>query len=143
MRPQPLLSVSDVEASSAWYQRILDAESEHGGDEYERLTIDGTLILQLHSREVDHDHDRIGDPAVPYGNGVLLWFETDDFDAAVKRAKSARAVVVKAPHVNPNAQHREVWLRDPDGFIVVIASPDGEAAVPTRAPRAANRKARR
>jgi catechol 2,3-dioxygenase-like lactoylglutathione lyase family enzyme len=142
MRPQPLIAVSDVAASSAWYQRILDAESEHGGDEYERLAIDGALVLQLHAREVDHDHDRIGDPAVPYGNGVLLWFETDDFDAAVKRAKSARAVVVKAPHVNPNPQHRELWLRDPDGFIVVIASPDGEAAVRTRTPRA-KRMARR
>jgi hypothetical protein len=29
--------------------------------------------------------------------------------------------------VNPAPQHRELWLRDPDGFVVVLASPDGEA----------------
>jgi hypothetical protein len=28
---------------------------------------------------------------------------------------------------NPNASHREIWIRDPDGYTVVLASPDGEA----------------
>ena len=31
-----------------------------------------------------------------------------------------------APHVNPAPGHREIWLRDPDGYVVVIASPDGD-----------------
>ena len=30
-------------------------------------------------------------------------------------------------HVNPAPGRREVWLQDPDGYVVVIASPDGEA----------------
>ena len=50
---------------------------------------DGTLILQLHRWEVEHHHGPIGDPAKPHGNGVLLWFEIDDFDAAVARADGA------------------------------------------------------
>jgi hypothetical protein len=29
-------------------------------------------------------------------------------------------------HRNPNADHRELWIRDPDGYTVVIASPDGD-----------------
>jgi hypothetical protein len=29
--------------------------------------------------------------------------------------------------VNPNAQHLELRLRDPDGYIVVLASADGTA----------------
>ena len=37
--------------------------------------------MQLHSFEVEHDHGRIGQSDDrPYGNGVLLWFEIDDFD---------------------------------------------------------------
>ena len=28
---------------------------------------------------------------------------------------------------NEAAAHREIWLRDPDGYVVVLASPDGEA----------------
>lgn len=132
MRPQPLIAVRDVEASSRWYQRLLAGESGHGGPEYERLLVGGQLVLQLHHREVDHDHGRIGDPAHVYGNGVLLWFETGAFDAAVARATEMRAEVVRAPHRNPpdgdgGPNHREVWLRDPDGYVVVIVSPDGEA----------------
>jgi catechol 2,3-dioxygenase-like lactoylglutathione lyase family enzyme len=133
LRPQPLISVADVAASSRWYQRLLGCESAHGGTEYERLTCGGELVLQLHNWQVAHHHGPIGDPDVrPHGNGVLLWFETDDFDAAVARANALHAEIVRAPHRNPPSgdggpNHREVWLRDPDGYIVVLASPDGEA----------------
>jgi catechol 2,3-dioxygenase-like lactoylglutathione lyase family enzyme len=129
MRPQPLITVTDVEASSRWYQKLLGCQGAHGGSEYERLVRDGVLILQLHSFEVEHHHGPIGDPAdKPYGNGVLLWFETDDFEAVCARAQAISAQVVMPRHVNPNAKHWEIWLRDPDGYTVVIASPDGTAA---------------
>jgi catechol 2,3-dioxygenase-like lactoylglutathione lyase family enzyme len=135
MRPQPLIAVSNVEASSRWYQYLLGCQSAHGGPEYERLVANGVLILQLHQWNVAHHHGRIGDPALrPYGNGVLLWFEVEDFDAAVARAGELRAPIVLPPHRNPPAgepggpAHRECWLRDPDGYTVVLASPDGEAA---------------
>jgi catechol 2,3-dioxygenase-like lactoylglutathione lyase family enzyme len=135
VRPQPLIAVHDVEASSRWYQRLLGCRSAHGGPEYERLVDGDRLILQLHRWEVEHDHGPIGDPhARPYGNGVLLWFEIDDFDDAVARATELRAPIVLAPHRNPppgqpgGPAHRECWLRDPNGYTVVIASPDGEAA---------------
>ncbi len=133
MRPQPLIAVTDVEASSRWYQRLLGCESAHGGTEYERLVSNGELILQLHSRDVEHHHGLVGDPdAKPYGNGVLLWFETDDFDSAIARAAQMGAEVIRAPHRNPPSgaggpNHRECRLRDLDGYIVVLASPDGEA----------------
>ena len=134
MRPQPLIAVKNVEMSSLWYQRLLNCQSAHGGPEYERLVSNGVLILQLHSFEVEHDHGRIGDPNDrPYGNGVLLWFEVDDFDAAVTRAAGLQAEVVLPVHRNPPSgdggpNHWEYWLRDPDGYIVVLASPDGSAA---------------
>jgi catechol 2,3-dioxygenase-like lactoylglutathione lyase family enzyme len=133
MRPQPLICVNDVEASSAWYRRLLNCRSDHGGKHYERLTVDGTLVLQLHHFDVEHDHGRIGDPADrPYGNGLLLWFEVDDFDAAVGRAEELKAEMILPKHRNPpdgngGPNHWECWLRDLDGYKVVIASPDGSA----------------
>ena len=122
MRPQPLIAVHDVRKSSDWYQRVLGCKSGHGGDEYEQLVDGGQkMILQLHHWEAD-EHEHMGDPArKPYGNGVLLWFQTDAFDAAVDRATRIRAEVLEPPKVNPNARHREIWLRDPDGYAVVIA----------------------
>ena len=133
MRPQPLIAVHDVEASSRWYRRLLGCESAHGGDEYERLVANGSLILQLHRFEVAHHHGPIGDANDrPYGNGVLLWFETDDFDEAMKRADDMGVEIVLPRHRNPPSgdsgpNHWECWLRDPDGYIVVLASPDGSA----------------
>jgi catechol 2,3-dioxygenase-like lactoylglutathione lyase family enzyme len=128
MRPQPLIAVTDVEASSRWYQALFGCESGHGGDSYERLLADGRLILQLHRFEVEHHHGPIGDSAdKPYGNGVLLWFEVDDFDAAMERVSAMQAEIVMPKHRNPNPSHWECWLRDPDGYVVVVASPDGSA----------------
>ncbi|MEJ0041527.1 MAG: hypothetical protein WDM81_04685 [Rhizomicrobium sp.] len=46
----------------------------------------------------------------------------------MSRARALQAEVVEEPHVNPAPQSREMWLRDPDGYVVVIASRDGEAA---------------
>lgn len=135
MRPQPLITVSDVEASSRWYQRLLGAQSAHGGTAYERLTAGDELVLQLHDWGVEHHHGAIGDPdARPHGNGVLLWFEGDDFDAALERAGELGAETILGPLRNPpegepgGPAHREIWLRDLDGYTVVLASPDGEAA---------------
>jgi catechol 2,3-dioxygenase-like lactoylglutathione lyase family enzyme len=128
MRPQPLIAVSDVEASSRWYQRLLGCKSAHGGPEYERLVSKGVLVLQLHRFDVEHHHGRIGDPAdKPYGNGVLLWFEVDDFDAALDRAMEMKADIFRPRHRNPGPNHWECWLHDPDGYGVVLASPDGSA----------------
>ena len=135
MRPQPLIAVTDVEASSRGYQRLLDCQSAHGGPEYERLvTTSGILVLQLHHFEVERDHGPIGDPDnKPYGNGVLLWFELDDFEAALARAAEMNVEIVMPRHRNPptgdgGPNHWECWLRDPDGYTVVLASPDGSAA---------------
>lgn len=94
MTPQPLICVSDVEASSRWYQRLLGCSSDHGGPNYERLVSDGRLVLQLHRWDVEHHHGAIGDPALAHGNGVLLWFEVTDFDAAVARAAELQAPVL-------------------------------------------------
>lgn len=135
MRPQPLLAVRDVEASSRWYQRLLGCDSAHGGGEYERLVAGDSLILQLHAWDVSHHHGDFGDPSRgPSGLGVLVWFEVDDFDAAVSRVQELQADIVLAAHRNPpegqagGPAHREIWLRDLDGYTVVLASPDGEAA---------------
>lgn len=132
MNPQPLIAVRDVEASSRWYQRLFGCQSDHGGPHYERLVSRGRLVLQLHHSEVEHHHGPIGDPGLARGNGVLLWFEVEDFDAAQGRAAELKAEIVKARHRNPpegdgGPNHWELWLRDPDGYTVVLASPDGTA----------------
>lgn len=131
MNAQPLIAVHDVVFSSRWYQQLLECESGHGGADYERLIVDDRMILQLHRWDA-HDHPFIGDPASkPYGNGVLLWFQTDSFDEAMTRARALAVEILEGPRVNKNANHRECWMRDPDGYVVVLAGAYGDVGEPS------------
>lgn len=116
-----MIAVTDVEKAGQWYQRVLGAISGHGGAEYEQLLVDGVMVMQLHRAGLDHHHGPIGDPEQAVGNGVALWFEADDFDSVVRRVREAEAPMVTDVHVNPNAGHREIWIRDLDGYLVVFA----------------------
>lgn len=129
MRGCPMLQVDDVEASSRWYQRLLGLVSGHGGPEYEMLfagaPFETPLLLQLHRWDA-HEHGFLGSPARERGNGVSLWFELPDraaFDAAWACVAELGATVLQGPHWNPLAHHHELSVRDPDGYVVVVATP--------------------
>jgi catechol 2,3-dioxygenase-like lactoylglutathione lyase family enzyme len=126
---QPLIAVRNVRASSRWYTELLGADSlpDHPHrDVYDRIWCSGQLVLQLHAWDEEDHPNLVNAGAAPPGHGVLLWFQVDDFDLAVERARALGAEVIAEPHLNPAPQHREIWLRDADGYVVVIASPDGE-----------------
>ena len=119
--PQTLIVSRDVRESTRFYTELLAGESGHGGGDYEQILSDGELVLQIHAIEVEDHHGPLAAEDVPLGNGVLIWFEVADFDAAVERVRGMEADVERDVHTNPNAQQREVWLRDPDGYLVVLA----------------------
>lgn len=130
VRPQPLIAVRDVRASRSWYQQLLGLEAlpehEHR-DLYDRLFSAGQLVLQLHAWDAEDHPNLVNADAAPAGHGVLLWFEVHDFDVVVEQARALQAEIILEPHVNPAPNHREMWLRDLDGYVVVVASPDGES----------------
>lgn len=123
MRPQPMIVIRDVQACSRWFQDVLGLSSSHGGDEYEMLMDGNTMVAQLHRWEA-HEHPHLGDESNPSrGNGVLLWFATDDFDVLCKRVEKAGAKVLDGPLYNPNGRQHEIWLEAPEGYRVVVAGP--------------------
>jgi hypothetical protein len=127
---QPLIAVRNVRASSRWYSELLGADSlpEHcHSDLYDRISHAGRFCLQLHAWDKEDHPNLVNEGAAPLGHGVVLWFQVDDFDSVVERARRLDAEIVQEPLVNPAPQHREIWLRDCDGYVVVIASPDGES----------------
>jgi catechol 2,3-dioxygenase-like lactoylglutathione lyase family enzyme len=127
---QPLIAVRNVRASSRWYAELLGADTlpDHSHrDVYDRIWRAGRLLLQLHAWDAEDHPNLVNADAAPHGHGVVLWFQVDDFDSAVERARRLEAEIIEEPHVNPAPQHREIWLRDPDGYVVVVASPDGES----------------
>lgn len=120
VKAQPLICVRDVEKSSRWYCSLLGAKSGHGGEEYERVMIGDEFVLQLHAWDT-HEHQHLGDPRKAVGNGLLLWFEVKNVRAAEKRARKLKAKFLEPLHLNENAMHEEFWVRDPDGYVVVLA----------------------
>ncbi|HET6622989.1 MAG TPA: VOC family protein [Gaiellaceae bacterium] len=119
--PQTLIVSRDVRGSARFYTELLAAESGHGGGDYEQILSDGELVLQIHAIDVEDHHGPLAAQDVPLGNGVLIWFEVADFDAAVERARGMDADVERGVHTNPNALQQEIWLRDPDGYLIVLA----------------------
>ena len=129
---QPLVAVADVTRSSRWYEQLLDGErmsarvSSEFDDVYDRILCGEEPVLQVHAWDVGNHPNLVNRNESRPGHGVLLWFEVDDFDSAVSRARSLRAEIVEEPHVNAGPHHhrREIWLRDPDGYLVVLCSPN-------------------
>ena len=127
---QPLIAVRDVRASSRWYGELLAADTlpDHPHrDLYDRIRRSGRLLLQLHAWDAEDHPNLVDADAAPRGHGVVLWFQVDDFNSTVERVRRLAAEIIEEPHFNPAPQHREIWLRDPDGYVVVVASPDGES----------------
>ena len=123
MQAQPLIALADVEAGSRWFQEVLGLRSGHGGSDYEMLMDGEHMVAQLHDWEAD-EHPHLGDANDPSrGNGVLLWFSTDDFDAVERRVTDSATVVLQGPLRNESSGQREVWIRGPEGYRVVVSGP--------------------
>ena len=126
---QPLIAVQNVRASSRWYTRLLGADSlpEHSHrDVYDRISCAGRLILQLHAWDEEDHPNLVNAAAAPAGHGVLLWFQVSDFDSLVNRVRALDPEIIEEPRINVNSGNREIWVRDSDGYVVVLASADGE-----------------
>ncbi|HVW06974.1 MAG TPA: VOC family protein [Bryobacteraceae bacterium] len=119
-----IIGVRDVPASFHWYQSLFGQPAGTPAHDYfgQILDSDGTVLLCLHQWGA-HEHPSLTSPdrGTP-GNGLLLFFRVDDFDAALQRARSLPAQFEEEPHVNPNTRTVEFSLRDPDGYHVTISS---------------------
>jgi catechol 2,3-dioxygenase-like lactoylglutathione lyase family enzyme len=127
-RTWTIIGVKDVRRSFEWYQSLFGqvATAPAHTDFGQLLDSDGTVLLCLHQWGTE-DHPPLMTPerGTP-GNGLLLFFRVDDFDACLKRARALVARLDEAPHVNPHTRTKEFSLRDPDGYYVTISALTGE-----------------
>lgn len=129
-KSQTLLTVDDVLRSTHWYAMLLQLQplsatsDDTHGNTYNRLYQDNLLVLQLHAWDEDAHPNMVERDKGPRGHGVLIWYEVSSFDEAVDRAQQLRAEIVSGPAINPNSGEHGIWLRDPDGYTVVLSSPD-------------------
>lgn len=123
-RTWTIIGVADVARSLEWYQSLFGQGATAPAHDYfaQVVDADGTVLLCLHQWGA-HDHPTLASPdlAVP-GNGLLLFFRVDDFDAAIPRARRLAGALAEEPQVNPATGTREFALRDPDGYYVMVSA---------------------
>jgi catechol 2,3-dioxygenase-like lactoylglutathione lyase family enzyme len=127
-RTWTIIGVADVPRSFDWYRSLFGQPKSSPAHQYfgQILDTDGTVLLCLHEWGA-HDHPTLESPdrAEP-GNGLLLFFRVDDFDAALARATTLVDRLEEEPHMNPATGTREFALRDPDGYYVMVNANDGD-----------------
>ncbi len=116
----PIIAVTDVEASSQWYQALLGCKSMHGGSEFDVLADDdGETILCLHTWGA-HEHPTMLNSSITPGNGLILYFKTDNLEGIRANAEGLGCAIEEDIHVNENSTKREFSLRDLDGYYLTI-----------------------
>ena len=119
-----IIGVANVARAFTWYQSLLGLPATIPAHDYfgQILDTDGTILLCLHQWGA-HEHPTLASPdRAGTGNGLLLFFRTDDFDQSLKRARSLVTALEEEPNINPNTGTREFALRDPDGFYVMVSA---------------------
>jgi catechol 2,3-dioxygenase-like lactoylglutathione lyase family enzyme len=123
-RTWTIIGVRDVRRSFNWYQSLFGQPETPPAHDYwgQILDADGTVLICLHEWGA-HEHPSLLSPdrAAP-GNGLLLFFRVDDYEAALKRARTLVSQLEQEPEKNPNTQTMEFSLRDPDGYYVTISA---------------------
>lgn len=116
----PIIAVKNVVSSSEWYQQLLGCRSMHGGSEFDILVDENENVLLCLHQWGTHEHPTMQDPAVTPGNGLILYFRTDNMTTIRANAEQLSATIEEDIHVNENSTKKEFSLRDPDGYYLTI-----------------------
>jgi uncharacterized glyoxalase superfamily protein PhnB len=116
----PIIAVKDIESSSKWYQKIFGFIISHGGNHFSVLVSDDEeIVLCLHKWE-EHNHPTMTNPSITPGNGLLLYFRTENMDNIYQNALKAGCLIEEDIHLNLNSLRKEFSFRDPDGYFLTV-----------------------
>lgn len=117
----PIIAVKDVEASSKWYQSVFDCKSMHGGKEFDILVSENDEILICLHKWGEHEHPTMKSPNITSGNGLILYFRTDNMNTVRQNVKKMGFDIEEEVRLNPNSGKNEFSIRDPDGYYLTIS----------------------
>jgi len=132
------LMVTDMTASLDFYHRIIGLQIAFSVNADRKTDTSGGIrddavfaslhagssevMLQERHSMIEDANGAIAKDKQP-GGGISLYFRCDDVDAVVERLGDNTAVV--KPLQTTWYGMKEIWLRDPDGWIVTLGCPDG------------------
>jgi len=116
----PIIAVISVESSSKWYQSVFGCRSLHGGKVFDILVSENDEILLCLHKWGEHLHPTMTNSAVTPGNGLILYFRTENMNIIRQNLEEIGGVVEEDIHLNPNSLRKEFSFRDPDGYYLTI-----------------------
>jgi predicted enzyme related to lactoylglutathione lyase len=116
----PIIAVKDVEASSKWYQSVFGCKSMHGGNDFRTLVSENDEILICLHKWGEHQHPTMTNPSITPGNGLILYFRTENMDVIRQNVEKIGGFIEEDIHLNPNSRKKEFSFRDPDGYYLTI-----------------------
>jgi hypothetical protein len=116
----PIIAVKDIETSSKWYQAIFNCKSMHGGTAFDILMSENNeVLICLHQWEA-HGHPTMTNQNITPGNGLILYFRTENMRSIRENAEKLGWAVEEDIHLNPNSTKMEFSLRDPNGYYLTV-----------------------
>ncbi len=116
----PIIAVKDVDASSKWYESVFGCRRAHGGGDFAVMVLENNEVLICLHKWGEHEHPTMTNTSVPAGNGLILYFRTDDMNAVRENVRAMGYPVEEDIRMNPNSTKMEFSLRDPDGYWLTI-----------------------
>ena len=116
----PIIAVQDVAASSKWYEEIFGCRRNHGGNEFAVLVSENNEVLICLHQWGTHEHPTMANPNILPGNGLILYFKTDNLNDIRQNVAKANWPVEEDIHLNTNSNKMEFSFRDPDGYYWTI-----------------------
>ena len=117
----PIIAVKDVNASAKWYQSVFACKRMHDGDEFAILIDEDDNILICLHRWGEDEHPTMMNPNLTIGNGLILYYKTDNLEGIRENFKQMEHPVEEDLHINPNSAKKEFSLRDLDGYYWIIS----------------------
>lgn len=131
-RAFPMLYVTDVPATVAFYERGLGAVLDHAHEDgsYAEIRL-GSVMVGLADAADARQHLPV--PFLPNAPdeepaAFELYVEVDDADEASERATNASAILLGPPVDKPWGR-RVAYLRDPNGVVVELSSPTRDTSL--------------
>ena len=116
----PIIAVKDIETSSRWYQSVFGCRSMHGGTEFDVLVSENDEVLICLHKWGEHGHPTMINPGVTPGNGLILYFRTENMNTIRQNVERIGTPIEEDIHLNPNSGRMEFSLRDPDGYYLTV-----------------------
>jgi len=121
MKNNPIIAVLDVEKSARWYQEVFGLTGKHGGPHFEVLVSDAQEVMLCLHKWGEHEHPSMIDAGHHVGNGLILYFRTENIEEVRQRLQSINYEVETEIQLNPNSGKKEFSVKDPDGYYLTVS----------------------